>query len=141
VAHDCSPPNEAWASPTFASCDWSGESYRSYLDFVLTRDDLDYCTVDVDYGCGIIFKNRIADMVGAVEPKIVAEWFEVHNDGQVALRFFFKNRAALLRLVSGKNFVRRFKSSSLRATRESGDQNSCMSGARAVLPRDCSGTG
>ena len=108
VVHDCSPPNEAWASPTFAPVDWSGESYRSYLDFVLTRDDLDYCTVDVDYGCGIIFKNRIADMVGPVEPKLVAEWFEVHNDDQLALRFFFKNRAKLLRLMPGKDFVRKF---------------------------------
>ena len=119
VVHDCSPPNEAWASPTFASCDWSGESYRSYLDFVLTRDDLDYCTVDVDYGCGIIFKNRTADMVGPVESKIVAEWLEAHNDSELALRSFFKNRAALLKLMSGKNFVRRFKSSILHPTRES----------------------
>ena len=111
VVHDCSPPNEAWASPTFASLDWSGESYRSYLDFVFTRDDLDYYTVDVDYGCGIIFKNRAVDMAGPVNPNLVAEWFDVHNDSQLALRFFFKNRAALLRLISGKNFVRRFSSS------------------------------
>jgi SAM-dependent methyltransferase len=111
VVHDCSPPNEAWASPTFTSLDWSGESYRSYLDFVLTRDDLDYCTVDVDYGCGLIFKNRTLDMVEPVEPKLVAEWFGVHNDQQLALRFFFKNRAMLLRLISGKNFVRGFSSS------------------------------
>jgi hypothetical protein len=111
LVHDCSPPNEAWASPTFTSLDWSGESYRSYLDFVLTRDDLDYCTVDVDYGCGLIFKNRTVDMVGPVEPKLVAEWFGVHNDQQLALRFFFKNRAMLLRLISGKNFVRGFSSS------------------------------
>jgi hypothetical protein len=117
VVHDCSPPNEAWASPTFAPNDWSGESYRSYLDFVLTRDDLDYCTVDVDYGCGIIFKNRIAGMVGPVEQKLVAEWFEVHNDDQLALRFFFKNRAKLLRLMSGKSFVREFSLSLLRPTR------------------------
>jgi Methyltransferase domain len=117
VVHDCSPPNEAWASPTFAPGDWCGESYRSYLDFVLTRDDLDYCTVDVDYGCGIIFKNRIADMVGPVEPKLVAEWFEVHNDDQLALRFFFKNRAKLLRLMSGKDFVRKFSLSLLSRTR------------------------
>jgi SAM-dependent methyltransferase len=119
VVHDCSPPNEAWASPTFASCDWSGESYRSYLDFVLNRDDLDYCTVDVDFGCGVIFKNRTADMVRTVEPKIVAEWFEVHNDSQLALNFFFEHRAKLLRLMSGKDFVRRFRASVLRRTRES----------------------
>jgi hypothetical protein len=116
VVHDCSPMTEAIASPIFAPDEWSGESYRSYLDFVLTRDDLDYCTVDIDFGCGIIFKNRTVDMVGPVEPKLVAEWFDVHNDGQVAFRFFSKNRAKLLRHMSGKNFVRRFNSSILRST-------------------------
>ena len=116
VVHDCAPLTEAVASPIFAPNDWSGESYRSYLDFVLTRDDLDYCTVDIDWGCGIIFKNRAADIVGPIDPRLVAEWFQVHNDSQVALRFFFKNRAKLLRLTSGKNFVRRFNSSILRST-------------------------
>ena len=126
VVHDCSPPNEAWASPIFAPFNWSGEFYRSYLDFVLTRDDLDYCTVDVDYGCGIIFKNRIVDMVEPVEPKLVAEWFDVHNDPQLALKFFFKNRAMLLRIISGKSFVRRFNASIVQPIRESGSQNSSV---------------
>ena len=114
VVHDCAPMTEAVASPIFAPNNWSGESYRSYLDFVLARDDLDYFTVDIDYGCGIIFKNRAVDMVGPVDPRLVAEWFEVHNDSQVALSFFFKHRAQLLRLTSGKNFVRRFNYSTLR---------------------------
>jgi hypothetical protein len=116
VVHDCAPVTEAVASPIFAPNDWSGESYRSYLDFVLTRDDLDYFTVDIDYGCGIIIKNRAVDMVGPVDPRLVAEWFEVHDDSQAALRFFFKHRARLLRLTSGKNFVRSFSSSSLRSS-------------------------
>jgi hypothetical protein len=122
VVHDCSPPNEAWASPNFAPLDWSGESYRSYLDFVFSRDDLDYCTVDVDYGCGVIFKNRTVDMAGPVDPNLVAEWFDVHNDPQLALRFFFKNRAMLLRLISGKDFVRRFGSSIVHSIRSVGGQ-------------------
>ena len=116
VVHDCCPTTEAMASPIFAPVEWSGESYRSYLDFVLTRDDLDYCTVDIDFGCGIIFKNRTAGMVRPVEPKFVAEWFDVHDDGQVAFRYFSKNRAELLRLMSGKSFVRGFKPSILHPT-------------------------
>jgi hypothetical protein len=111
VVHDCSPRTEASASPTFVPGEWSGVSYRSYLDFVFTRDGLDYCTVDVDYGCGVIFKNRTIDMVGPVEPKVIAEWFDVHNDDQLAFSFFSKHRAKLLRLISGANFVRRFSSS------------------------------
>jgi hypothetical protein len=91
VVHDCSPMTESIASPTFAHGKWCGVSYRSYLDFVLTRDDLGYCTVDIDFGCGIIFKNRTIDMVRpAVEPKLVAQWFDVHNDDQLRFRFFFR---------------------------------------------------
>jgi hypothetical protein len=110
IVHDCSPTTETIASPTFVPGEWCGVCYRGYLDFVLTRGDLDYCTVDVDYGCGIIFKNRTVDMSGSVEPKLIAEWFGVHNDEQSALMFFFKNRATLLRIVPGKNFVQRFSS-------------------------------
>jgi len=111
VVHDCSPTNEALASPTFVPGQWCGVAYRGYLDFVLTRDDFDYCTVDVDFGCGIILKNRSMDLVGPVEPKVIAEWFDVHNDDQLAFRFFSKNRAKLLRLISGKKFVRSFNPS------------------------------
>jgi hypothetical protein len=56
------------------------------LDFA--RDDLDYCTVDIDFGCDIIFKNRTADIVGPVEPKLIAKWLEVHNDNHLRLGFF-----------------------------------------------------
>jgi hypothetical protein len=119
VVHDCSPMTEAEASPIFAPYGWCGESYRSFLDFVLSRDDLDYCTVDIDFGCGIIFKNRAVDMVEPVAPSLVAEWFEMHKDPQLALRFFFKNRAKLLRLISGKNFVRIFSSSIVHSIKRS----------------------
>jgi hypothetical protein len=112
VVHDCSPMTEAEASPKFAPYEWCGESYRSYLDFVLTRHDLDYCTVDVDFGCGIIIKKCTLDMARPIcESKLVAEWFDVHNDSQLAFSFFSKNRAMLLGLISAKSFVRKFNSS------------------------------
>ncbi len=63
VVHDCLPPTELIASPKWVRGQWSGVSYRAYLDFVLARGDLDYCTVDVDFGCGIIFKNRITNII------------------------------------------------------------------------------
>ena len=122
VVHDCSPMTEAEASPKFAPYEWCGESYRSYLDFVLAHDDLDYCTVDIDFGCGIIFKNRAIDMARPIrQSKLIAEWFDIHNDGQLAFRFFCKNRAMLLGLIPAKYFVRRFNSSIVhRMRRESG---------------------
>jgi hypothetical protein len=127
VVHDCSPMTESIASPTFAHGKWCGVSYRSYLDFVLTRDDLGYCTVDIDFGCGIIFKNRTIDMVRpAVEPKLVAQWFDVHNDDQLRFRFFSEHRATLLGLVSARNFVRRFNSSIVHPPIGSSSRNSSI---------------
>jgi hypothetical protein len=109
VVHDCSPATERIASPAWVRGEWSGASYRSYLDFVLAREDLDYCTVDVDYGCGIIFKNRTVTTtrpsLPVCEPKMIDEWFRVHNDDQLAFNFFSENRARLLRLVSAKSFT------------------------------------
>ena len=111
VVHDCLPPNEVIASPTWVpGHDWCGVSYRSYVDFVLSRSDLDYCTVDIDYGCGIIFKNRSItitdDALLSPEPKLVTDWFAVHSDDQIAFRFFMQNNRQLLRLIPAKAFVR-----------------------------------
>jgi len=107
VVHDCSPATERIASSNLVEGEWSGVSYRSYLNFVLARQDLYYCTVDVDYGCGIIFKSRTVEITGlpACEPKVIAEWFGVQKDDQLAFKFFSENRAKLLRLVSAKSFV------------------------------------
>ena len=52
------------ASPTPIGGEWCGVSYKAFLDFVLSRNDLDYCTVDIDYGCGVIFKQRLIDAQG-----------------------------------------------------------------------------
>jgi hypothetical protein len=111
--HDCLPPNEVIASPTPVTLpgDWCGVAYRVYVDFVLSRSDLDYCTLDIDYGCGIIFKNRsitIADdALLSREPKLVTDWFAVHGDHQIAFRFVTRNARQLLRLIPAKTFVRR----------------------------------
>lgn len=113
LVHDCLPTTESIASPTWVPGEWSGVSYRSYLDFVLARSDLDYCTIDIDYGCGIIFKNRTVDITARSNlpdrhPKLGADWFAIHNNEQLAFRFFAKNYAKLLRLISAKNFVHGF---------------------------------
>ena len=94
VVHDCSPTNETVASPTWVHGEWSGVSYRSYLDFVLSRDDLDYCTVDTDFGCEIILKDYSLEMVRTIlpyrDPRLAAQWFRVHKDDKLAFEFLFE---------------------------------------------------
>jgi methyltransferase family protein len=110
VVHDCLPPSESFASPTWTKGDWAGVSYKAYLDFVLARDDLDYFTVDTDWGCGIIVKNRawnfMADTSSSVrKSKLACDWFSIHDRDQAVFKFFVKNHKQLLRLVPAKAFV------------------------------------
>jgi Methyltransferase domain len=119
VVHDCLPPSEGVASPTWIPGDWAGVSYRAYLDFVLGHNDLDYCTVDVDMGCGIIVKNGtltfMTDAPSFVrKSKLASDWFSVHNNDKAAFKFFMQNHKQLLRLISAKTFVYRFGRNSQR---------------------------
>ena len=111
VVHDCLPPTEFIASPTWHSGEWSGVNYRAYLNFVLSRTDLCYCTVDVDYGCGIIFKNpstNIIDEFFAVgDSRLIANWFSANCKEPFVFSFFKQNYIQLLCLISAKDFIGR----------------------------------
>ena len=106
------PRNGLIASPTFVPGEWSGVSYRSYLDFVLVRSDLDYCTVDVDYGCGIIIKNQMLDVqtrdFDHRQSELIDQWLCLAKDDE-AFDFFSKHRSELLRLISARDFVSQFR--------------------------------
>jgi Methyltransferase domain len=121
VVHDCLPPSESVASPTWIPGDWAGVSYRAYLDFVLARNDSDYCTVDVDWGCGIIVKNdNLSFMTDAPsfvrKSKLASDWFSIHNNDKAALKFFMQNHKQLLRLISAGTFVHGLGRNFVRAT-------------------------
>lgn len=112
VVHDCLPPSESFVSPTWIQGDWAGVSYKAYLDFVLARDDFDYCTVDTDWGCGIIVKNRawnfMEDGPSSVRgSKLASDWLSIAGGDETGFDFFMKNHQQLLRLISAKNFVDR----------------------------------
>lgn len=111
IVHDCLPENEQSASPAWVPGIWSGASYRAYLDFVLPRHDLGYCTVNVDHGCGIIFKKRTINFMrdapsSVTRSELTADWFAIHNNDKAAYDFFMRHHTQLLRLVSARDFVR-----------------------------------
>jgi Methyltransferase domain len=113
VVHDCLPLNESVASPTYIKGLWNGVTYKAYVDFVLARDDLDYCTVDADHGCGIIIKNRTMNFMtnassSVRKSKLASDWVSIHDDDKSVFRFFTQNHKHLLRLISAKTFVRGF---------------------------------
>src|SRR5215831_3326675 len=127
VVHDCLPTSEALAAPQWVQGEWCGMSHRAFLDFVLARRDLDFCTIDIDYGCGIIFKNRAISLADETLPAhdrtyertdLAAGWFAHHGDDGAAFKFFMDNHRELLRLIPARTFVRKFNGASVRVSAE-----------------------
>jgi len=92
---------------------------------VLARRDLDFCTIDIDYGCGIIFKNRAISLADDTLPAhdrtyertdLAAGWFAHHDDDSAAFKFFMDNHRELLRLIPARTFVRKFNGATLGAS-------------------------
>ncbi len=124
VVHDCLPPRRELVSPTYTEGNWCGVTYAAYIDFVSERDDLDFYTVDTDYGCGVIRKrgggplhrliNRIARpwsrALGerdAERRNLLATWRATANDDSARFDFFQQHQTALLNLISVDAFLAR----------------------------------
>lgn len=125
VVHDCLPPNAALATPEFVGGDWCGVTYKAYLDFVCARRDLQYRTVDTDYGCGIIRKldarSRWAKSLRMLSALLLdsssqwaerrrhsllwRQWHEFGNDFDRTFCFFDKHKKELLNLISPDEFL------------------------------------
>jgi hypothetical protein len=121
VVHDCLPPSAEIATPEFIPGDWCGVTYRAYLDFVRARLDLEYKTVDVDYGCGLIRKldrrsrwTKSLQMIKGsfLDPNsrrrsdcrqrqlIWRQWRGIGTDHERAFCFFELHKKQLLNLIS-----------------------------------------
>lgn len=113
VVHDCDPPKKRFAAPDYVPGPWCGTTYKAFIDFVLGREDLEYCTVDTDFGCGVIVKRSSgprpkalpsADETPPAGPKLIANWRAVGNDFDAAFDLFARERTSLLQLVSVDTF-------------------------------------
>jgi hypothetical protein len=110
VVHDCLPPSAELATPKFTSGSWCGVTYRAYLDFVRARRDLEYRTVDTDYGCGIIRKIGRPWYLPGFLPRreqrlLWSQWREASRDDDQAFQFFERHKSELLKLVSHEQFL------------------------------------
>jgi len=122
VVHDCLPPVRIMASPFHRDEGWCGLSYKAFLDFVVDRTDLHYCTVDIDYGCGVIWKPparpSLAERARAFWQRIRGgacppprrptalgdDWRAASSDLERAFDVFEARRPALLQLVHAESF-------------------------------------
>jgi hypothetical protein len=112
VVHDCYPPSLEMAAPEFYAGPWCGVTYKAYIDFVLANEQIEYCTVDTDFGCGVIIKR--ASLGGCAMPSFCAlqndreqlktAWYALGNDFTGAYAFFERHKATLLNLLSVEDF-------------------------------------
>jgi len=108
VVHDCLPPSEALASPIYRAGEWCGVTYKAYLDFVLARPQLEYRTVDIDFGCGVIRSRppRAPSPASDDYDALLAQWKAFGDDYDAAYRFMLEHRRSLCRLRSIEDFIR-----------------------------------
>jgi hypothetical protein len=111
IVHDCLPPHPALAVPHYIGGPWCGVTYKAYIDFVVGRDDLDYCTVDTDFGCGVIRKLAAGDRRPLFPPpapefrKVVQRWRALGDDYDGAYRLLRRHARVLLKLCSVEGFL------------------------------------
>jgi methyltransferase family protein len=115
VVHDCLPPNAEIATASFVPGGWCGVTYKAYIDFVCTQRNLDYRTVDTDYGCGLIRKLDCLDPSSRRQAErrqdssLWRQWREINNDFEQAFCFFEKHKKELLNLISQDEFLQTFE--------------------------------
>jgi len=126
VVHDCLPHNQKQATPYLIEGEWCGVSYMEFINFVLACQTCDFVTLDCDYGCGLIVKNRKIHLNEggfikrrarvADHPEVVERWqaFDA-DDFEGAYRFFVENKRILLQLVPPRAFFTGFDRSPLHA--------------------------
>ena len=117
IVHDCFPRDATIAVPEHIDGDWCGVTYKAYLDLVLTRQDLIFCTVDTDYGCGVIRRNvslstfqRIARHALRMIARdnrgdVVRQWMDAGKDYDAAFNQLQAHAKPLLNLVSADEFL------------------------------------
>lgn len=111
VVHDCLPPTAAAATPEFQLGDWCGVTFKAYLDFVLADEGLSYCTVDCDFGCGIVAKNRTVSTGRdgtARRAALAAKWATFGDDFAGAYGYLAENKGELANLISADEFIGNF---------------------------------
>lgn len=105
VVHDCMPPTADIISPTWIPGAWCGVTFMAYIDFVTRNKQLEFRTVDTDYGCGIIQRSD-AIQENRVPLSVLESWNSVSLDPRAAFQLMHDNKQDLLHLISVDSFIR-----------------------------------
>ncbi|HVN27771.1 MAG TPA: hypothetical protein VMT64_04760, partial [Candidatus Binataceae bacterium] len=87
----------------FAGGEWSGVSYRAFVDFANQRG-LDYRVIDIDFGCGIIRKGIPAPPPSAERRTLLESWASIGDDNMAAFHFLHQHKS-LWNVISVNDFI------------------------------------
>jgi hypothetical protein len=110
VLHDCLPDSKANCPPFRGDLVswWLGVTYKAYLDVLIARNDLWYCTVDTDTGCGMIRSNqKTRHYKRAIDgdEACFCAWRNVWDNYDAAFQIYERNRDALMNVVTVSKFL------------------------------------
>jgi hypothetical protein len=91
VVHDCLPKREDLVQLPYRGGQWSGVTYRAFLDFAIQRA-LDYRVIDADFGCGIIRKGIPSRTLPPERRAMLEAWTAIGDDHAAAYRFLHQHR-------------------------------------------------
>lgn len=98
VVHDCHPLTPEIASPEFRQNQWLGVTYLAFLDLMRERPELDYCVVDMDHGCGVVWRRPAEaawpESRGRLETCDYHDW-----------SVYFAHQHELLQLIAVDDFI------------------------------------
>jgi hypothetical protein len=114
VVHDCNPTDATIVGPEYQKGSWCGVTYQAFVDFLLGYKAGGYCTVDTDFGCGVVFSGganvpQVWKSAGIL-PRLALDWSVVRLNNDQRFKFFEKHRQALLNLVSPADFAKVYPS-------------------------------
>ncbi len=108
IVHDCCPPSREYARPKPVEGGWCGVTYCAYIEFLLSRPDLIYYTVDTDYGCGVV-KKKPREETPKPEPRLTDElaerWRNQRSQNADMYELFCNHKQELLNLISVEDFL------------------------------------
>jgi hypothetical protein len=111
VVHDCNPSDPQIAEPEFRQGEWCGVTYSAYIDFLFSHPWVEACTVDADYGCGVLRKPDASQLFHRIidrDPILELEWLGTLGDWRSRFVMFHQRRKELLNLVNVDEFSARY---------------------------------
>jgi hypothetical protein len=95
LLHDCNPTQEIYqVREHVPGHPWNGDVWKAILHFRKTRKDLQICTINTDYGLGVIVPGEQSLYEDITWPNIADYTYE----------YFDKNRLEILNLVTVNEF-------------------------------------